>query len=352
MKREPNFEVMRTIAMFFIVVYHCLTHGVGDVYGFSVCNPTTLSNLVFSDFLLVFSSIAVNLYVMVSGYFLVDLNFKMSRMLRTWTYACFYSIAIALLFMSLQIEPFSIVALGKSFFPISTDAYWFVTQYIGLLILSPFLSLLVKQLSYKQYFLLLIGGAFICLALIPDFPLAKRFHVAHGNSVWSFAYLFLVAGFIKHYLKRIPMAWLMTAALFVTLLAMGCEIFFGYQNDSIHLFWFNYNGLPFVLSVIVFIIIRQMQMAESGIWKILVKFAPYTFGVYLIHDHLMMRGWLWDTVSLTSVCDHWTYPFIVVGLCCLIFFVAAFIESIRKKLFAVLRIDNLISKVDRWSFYS
>ena len=29
MKRESNFEVMRTLAMFFIVVYHCLTHGVG-----------------------------------------------------------------------------------------------------------------------------------------------------------------------------------------------------------------------------------------------------------------------------------------------------------------------------------
>ena len=127
--------------MFFIVVYHCLTHGVGDGYGFSVSNPTTLSNFVFSDFLLVFSSIAVNLYVMVSGYFLVDLNFKMSRMLRTWTYACFYSIAIALLFMSLQIEPFSIVALGKSFFVIMMQSYEkLMNSFVFLLFFSTFAS--------------------------------------------------------------------------------------------------------------------------------------------------------------------------------------------------------------------
>lgn len=352
MKREPNFEVMRTVAMFFIVVYHCLTHGVGDGYGFSVSNPVTLSNLLFSDFLLVFSSIAVNLYVMVSGYFLVDLSFKMSRMVRTWAYACFYSVVITILFMSMQIEPFSIVSLGKCFFPISTDAYWFVTQYIGLLILSPFLALLVKQLSYKQYVWLLIGGAFMSLAIIPDFPLGKRFHVAHGNSVWSFAYLFLVAGFIKHYLKKVSMVRLSAIVLFIILLTMGCEVFFGYHGDDVSLFWFNYNGIPFILSVLVFVMIRQMHISESGIWKVLVKLAPYTFGVYLIHDHLMVRGWLWSSVSLTSFCNQLIYPFVVVGLCCLIFVVSALIDGIRKKLFAILGIDNLISKVDRWSFYS
>ena len=36
MKRELNFEVMRTVAMFFIVVYHCLTHGVGEVMGMAL----------------------------------------------------------------------------------------------------------------------------------------------------------------------------------------------------------------------------------------------------------------------------------------------------------------------------
>ena len=138
MKREGNFEVLRTVAMFFIVFYHCLTHGVGDGYSFDSSQPVSLINGLFSDFILVFSSIAVNLYVMISGYFLVDRNFKLSRIVRTWTNACFYSCVITVVFMSLQFTPMSIVSLGKSLFPISTDAYWFVTQYIGLLIISPF----------------------------------------------------------------------------------------------------------------------------------------------------------------------------------------------------------------------
>lgn len=351
MKREHQFEVMRTVAMFFIVIYHCLTHGVGGEYGFSFHNTVSMSNILVSDFLLVFSSISVNLYVMVSGYFLVDLDFKMSRIVRTWVQACFYSCIITIIMMSLGLVPYSIVAIGKSFFPLSTDAYWFVTQFIGLMILSPFLAMLVRQMSYKQFVALLIGGAFICLAIIPDFPLGKRFHVAHGNSVWSFAYLFMIAGFIRHHLQKISKRKLLIAIFLVTIFTIICELLLGYHDGSISLYWFNYNGLPFILSVLVFVLVRQINVPEMGLWNVLVKLAPYSFGVYLIHDQLTVRYWLWSNVSVISYCDQWIYTFIVLGLCMLIFLSCALIDSLRKKLFALLGIDKLIAKTDRWSFH-
>lgn len=351
MKRERQFEVMRTVAMFFIVVYHCLTHGFGGEYGFSTHSPVSLFNILFSDFLLVFSSISVNLYVMVSGYFLADLDFKMSRIVRTWVQACFYSCVITIIMMSLGLVPFSVFGIGKSLFPLSTDAYWFVTQFIGLMILSPFLAMLVRNMSYKQYVGLLLGGAFICLAIIPDFPLGKRFHVAHGNSVWSFAYLFLMAGFIRHHLQKISRGWLLFAIIIVTILTISCEFYFGYHKGYASLVWFDYNGLPFILSVLVFVFVRQIQIPESGFWNALVKLAPYSFGVYLIHDQLMVRGWLWSHVPVVSFCDQWIYPIVVLGICMLIFLSCALVDSIRKKLFAVLGIDKLIAKTDRWSLH-
>ena len=350
MKRERNFEVLRTAAMFFIVVYHCLTHGIGDGYEFSTTNPVSLSNVLFSDFMLVFSSIAVNLYVMISGYFLVDLNFKASRMVRTWSVALFYSCVITLLFMALCFVPLNLTSLGKSFFPISSNAYWFVTQYIGLLILSPFLAIMVRNLSYRQYLALLIGGAFICLTIIPDFPLGKQFYVAHGNSVWSFAYLFLIAGFIKHHFNRIRMTRIISAVVLLVLLVFLCEVIGGYYNGNVHLYWLNYNGVVLLLSVAVFISVRQLSVPDNGLWDVLVKAAPYTFGVYLIHDHLLVRDWLWSNASLTSYCDKWFFPLIIIGLCILVFVMCAIIDAVRKKLFSILRVDLLISKVDKLSF--
>lgn len=350
MKRESNFEVMRTVAMFFIVIYHCLTHGVGSEYGFTHDNPILISNLVFSDFLLVFSSIAVNLYVMVGGYFLADLNFKLSRIVRTWVITCFYLSVITILFVLWGLTPFCVVTIGKSFFPLSTDAYWFVTQYIGLLILSPFLSIMLKQLSYGQYIGLLIGGAFICLSIIPDFPLGKRFYVAHGNSLLSFIYLFVVASFIRHHLDQISVKKLIFSIFTVILLNLAWEILAGAQGHVSHLFWLDYNGLPFILSVLVFILVKQVRIPENGFWKALVKLAPYTFGVYLIHDHLLVRDLLWSSVSLSSQCEKWSFPFIVVGLCMLIFLTGSGIDALRKKLFKVLGLDALIVNTDNWRF--
>ena len=351
MKRESNFEIMRTMAMFFIVIYHCLIRGIDEQYVFNIDNPISLFNLLFSELMLAISSISVNLYVMISGYFLVDLDFKMSRIVRLWVLTCFYSCIISVIMMSVGVTTFNTVSLCKSLFPLSTDSYWFVTQFVAILILSPFLALLMRQLSYRQYIYLLIGMACICLAIFPEFPLGRRYHVAHGNSVWSFAYLFLIAGFIKHHIKRINKTKLLLLIFITTFMSIICEIYGGYQNGTVRLCWLDYNGLPFILSVLVFLYVRQIKECNSNIWNILVKIAPYTLGVYLIHDHLLVRGWLWKMVSVTSDCEKWMFPLIVIGICILIFFSCIFIEVIRKKVFTLLKIDIIIKKSDKWSFH-
>ncbi|MCR5711611.1 MAG: acyltransferase [Prevotella sp.] len=352
MARERNFEVMRTWAMFSIVIYHCMCHGIGSDYAFDLQLPVSLFNFTFSDFILVIGSIAVNLYVLVSGYFLVNARFKVSRIIRTWVSALFYSVIITTMFLLLSLEPWSIVTLGKSFFPLSTDAYWFVTQYVGLLILSPFLAMLVRQLSYRQYVALLIGMGLMVLSVIPDFPLGKRFSISHGNSVWSFVYLFFIAGFIRLHLKRIPMGKLAMIILGLALLTMVSEMVLGIHNGVGHLLWFNYNGILLFLSVAVFVFIRQQQIPETGIWSLMVKVAPYTFGVYLIHDHLLMRDWIWKTLSMTSYANQWIYALAVMVVCVLIFAICILIDTVRKRLFAILKMDDLMIRLDGRSYFS
>ena len=176
--------------------------------------------------------------------------------------------------------------------------------------------------------------------------------MAHGNSVWSFAYLFLVAGFIKHHVKKFSAKLLLTLMTLVALCTLFIEIILGYQGESVHLSWLNYNGLPFVMTVVVFLLFRQLHVPINLFWNSLVKLAPYTFGIYLIHDHLLVRDWLWSTIPLSSYGGYWLFPWIVVGLCMAIFAICAFIDAVRKQIFSICQLDSLIAKVDRFSIYS
>ena len=142
----------------------------------------------------------------------------------------------------------------------------------------------------------------------------------------------------------------MAAISVIVLLTFACEIYVGTQQSISHLIWFDYNGLPFILSVLIFILVKQVKVSDSGVWNSLVRLAPYTFGVYLIHDHLFVREWLWKTLSLASQCKEWLFPLIVLGVCLMIFLFCSLVEAIRKKVFAILGLDNYIAKTDNWRF--
>lgn len=105
----------------------------------------------------------------------------------------FYSVSILLLY--LIFNP-AVVDSGsnvvKSFIPCISSMYWFVTSYIGMVIVSPVLRLLLNRLSQEQLrrFLILM---FVPLSFIPTFT---HMDFIVNGFVW-FVYLYLVAGYIR-----------------------------------------------------------------------------------------------------------------------------------------------------------
>lgn len=74
--RNLNFEILRVFAMYMIVVLHFYTAGL-KVYNpveaiYFSTEGTGLVNFIVSQTLLPFVSIGVNLYVLISGYFLIN----------------------------------------------------------------------------------------------------------------------------------------------------------------------------------------------------------------------------------------------------------------------------------------
>ena len=91
-KRQANFELLRIVAMFMIISLHYLVKGwVATPFPFAVKeNPVA----VFAWLVEAFCIVAVNCYVLISGYFLVESAWKPERVRSLLAQVLFYSLLI------------------------------------------------------------------------------------------------------------------------------------------------------------------------------------------------------------------------------------------------------------------
>ena len=85
-----------------------------------------------------FSIVAVNCYVLISGYFMCSKSFRLSRVTNIYSQMWFYSIATYVLLVAINGVDFSKGQLLHSMFPFIYGNYWFVINYILLLFLFKF----------------------------------------------------------------------------------------------------------------------------------------------------------------------------------------------------------------------
>lgn len=111
-------------------------------------------------FVTTFSIPGTDIFVLISGYFMINSKPSIKRVLLVWTQMLFYSLGIYVILIVFRLTPFSIGDLLKSFFPVSFNQYWFMRVYFYLVLCFPFLNALINRLSKRghQYF--------ICLGII------------------------------------------------------------------------------------------------------------------------------------------------------------------------------------------
>ena len=100
--------------------------------------------------------IGVNLFVLITGYFLAKKFSKFSSLVYLWIKTFSYVIIFFLLFCALGLHPFSWSSLVSCFFPIRNDFYWFVSAYFLLILLSPFITIGIKALGQRKLFAFLL----------------------------------------------------------------------------------------------------------------------------------------------------------------------------------------------------
>ena len=297
--RMASIELLRSLAMLMVITLHYLDKG-------GILVPLTEKQSIagFCAWLLeAFCIVAVNTYVLVSGYFLTESGFKLQRLFDLVAQLLFYSILVPAVLVLCGILPASELTLYHLLnyvFPVQMDHYWFATAYILMYLFAPVLSAGVKQLTQKQL------KTVIALLLIM-FSLSKSilpFQLSidkHGYDVVWFLCLFLTAAYIRLYgipgLNQSNRGFLLYAGSCVGIFALAvCLAFFSSRLGKFEYFvssTFDYNHILCLLGAIgLFIGFLHWNMPEGKLASLARKIAPYTFGVYLLHENREVR-YLW-----------------------------------------------------------
>lgn len=293
--RDSSFELLRIIAMFSIVFCHFATHGnfQSDSQNISVMR-------LWWYFMEMGGSWGVNVFVLISGYFLIgdkNSNPNIKKIFVFLGQILFYSILIYTLFCVFGFSEFSFKSFIKTLFPITFNSWWFASTYFVLYLIHPFINMLLNTLN-KVRFQNLVIILLVIWCLIPTFT----FNSYQSNSLLWFVTLYCVAAYIrkfglnskitcKHYVILFVAFSLLRYLSAVVLAMLGTKISFAASNTLA--FYGQQSVLTFLSALSAFMVFKQLKIKYT---KSINKIASATFGVYLIHENIFMRPFLWRGV--------------------------------------------------------
>lgn len=188
--RNSRLEFLRIIAILMIVFCHFSTHGF--IFNNFSFNKYYLNALQFGG------EFGVNIFVMISAYFSINKKENYKKIIKLVFCTLFYSVTFLILFLCFSsLKSISITDVFKSLLPISYRHYWFITDFILLMIVSPFLNKMIKVFEkdmYKKF--IFISFTFLCVFCV---FLPKSFVDIKNGFIW-FIYLYFCVGYIKNML--------------------------------------------------------------------------------------------------------------------------------------------------------
>ena len=310
--RNSNIEILRIIAMFFIVAGHFISQSGNMEYSFCI-----------NDYILVFlgsaSRIAVNIFLIIGVWYMINSKFSADRILKLYIQVVTYSLPITALMLFLNRENVSVKDFARGFLPFLGRGLWFASAYITLMLFKPFLD---KILTWEKRQL----GIFVVLQLIFISFVSTLPDVQEGyviDSVW-FLTVYLLIGYIKKYPPKFNLPnWmnicfpggvyiLMTVCIFMgkcfpdgnIILRAAVRLAGQYAGDI--------KTLPnFIIAF--FITMWVLHLKEHQILFIN-NLSKSTFSVYIVHQVPAFISFIWSRIFMAElwITNHvFWYVFIV-----------------------------------------
>ncbi len=304
--RESNFELLRIIAMVFIIVHHICVHA----FYFQIQNP--ISDITFNcpvffkklfliDLGFSLGKIGNGLFLLIAGYFLCSNN--NNKIVKTAK-----KILLQVLFVAILLTLTSTV-----YYLITNDiriqmvdgvisTWWFIGYYLSVVILGYlFINKFINNLTKDKYTMILVI-LFISISTSFIRELINGISPAVVTMVTGL-FLYLSGGYINKYnpFKKIKIWHIL---LFV--LSIIAFMFFSYYNFTLNnintallnntntymqqfRYYEEYTTQCLLMSIALFELFKRFKINKN---KVINYISSSTFIIYLIHDNLFGRALL------------------------------------------------------------
>lgn len=341
-ERHCGIELLRIIAMIMVFSLHFFIKG----------QYSKSENIVinFESWIAIcMSVVAVNCYVLISGYFMSDKSFKLSRLTSTYSQTWFYSVTTFMVMLALHKISFSFGSLLTSVTPFIHNSYWFVTSYLLLILFSPLLNSAINNMSRQKFkMVLFVLGGMYCV-FNNAVKLINPIDTSGGYNVIWFMILYLSAAYVRLYYKpsykpaKYFFVYFATVALNLTFHTIFAGLGEVWGNGMVR----DYNNiLVYVGALFLFMAFLNLNIKNIILKKVVLFISPLTFAVYLIHESPFISSFIWSVFNTSTWCVNSSlFIFFGLGTVLVLFLCCCFIEFLRKVIFKYLKIDYLIKKV-------
>ena len=345
--RESSFELMRLVLMFMIIFWHLIIN-------FIFVHPNTPISLIVWNLLYYLLIIHIDTFILLTGYFQSKKEIiGIRKIIKLNNQAYFYKIIILIIFLILHITPLSPLKIFQLIQPITLyEQYWFISIYILLYLISPYLNKLLNQLSQKEH-KRFISILFIISSIIPIITNELAYSNNKGYSLLNFILMYSIGAYLRKYplkksnffSKKTKSRRKLTFISIYIFLAIINVLLFNFsptleetQNpilielSSIIINMRNAYNNPLIIieSIFFFSYFSELNIKS----KIINSISSVSLDIYLIHDNYLIR-------KLYKPVNDYIYPkvlglkyiILIFIVTMLIFLICIIIGYIRKFIF-------------------
>lgn len=344
MKRTMNIELLRIFCMFLIVCFHYCWHSSRAIIFWDTFSLKQVFFFCTGSWGLVgvWGFIAITIWNLCDKEF-----FPYKKIIAIVNIVLIYTICIYAVFVYLGIAPLSVKEILKTLFVIPYNSYWFITLYVMLLVLMPFLNTLIDldQIKTQETVKKLL---IITTFLIPCY---KFLFIQHAPvSEFSLAvYTYFLISYIKHSKCNLfchkPFKKFLICFLIIIFIQCISSILMDHiSNGDIKYFLFNYcisnmqkrwNPILIIMGIWLFLSFNNIHVKFN---KTVASLAKSTLAIYLISENPWIAKFLWDSwLNFTSYyfSNSWLIHYIMCVL--IIFFICIALDKVRILIFYFLR---------------